>query len=303
LLEKVRKTILRTGYPLELEIGVTARRKGWITFHSVAYESHDGAGLRELDLLAFKQIHQRRIELRVSCKSSVNKQFVFFTRDMSGYLRAGDVKVTPVVDDRESARRLFAALAPLPFYSGPREVVNYTVLAGDNVDRDARVLLRDALMSTLSSLHYRILPNGLLDDERGTAYFFVVVLRGAMYEASYDESANDMRVEECKYARWTGRIAVPKSYTALMIPDAEGNDVPFFQAMHYFGDFVSVEFVKDTYFSEYLDKVDAAFVGLSPDAVSVLGKPWISENFPKTVIRMPRIGQALGGQERRRATG
>lgn len=292
LLGKVKKAILRTGFPLELEVGAMLRRAGWVAFHTVEYTHPGSEDLRELDLLAFKLVHERRVELRISCKSSVNKQFVFFTRDRTLRIKTGDLKITPVTDSRDARQRIPEVLSRLPLFSEVTEAVNYTVLSGENVDREARALLRDALMSTVCSVHHRLLPwGGLLDDERGTVYLFIVVLRGQMYEARYDETGSEMCVSECDYVRWKGRLAIPREYYKLTVSDPDGKQVPFGDVMYWFGDRICVEFVRDTALPRYLARVEEAFRVLSPEDLTLLGKPWRPENFPRTVRPSPKLSR------------
>jgi hypothetical protein len=289
LLNKVRKTLQGSGYPLELELAAIARKKGWVVFHASEYEDPETGKYRELDLTLYKLIHERRVEIRISCKSSVNKQFVFFTHDRTRYIPMGELKCTPLVADFQWKRKIRAALSGLPLFSHPRGTINYSVLSGDRSDREARALLRDALMSVVTSAHHRLLPNQLLDDERGMACFFTVVLRGAMFEAYYDEEQKEIAVSESDYAVWHGMIPVPEKYWKMKISDASGNAIPFADAFYWFGSSLHVEVVRDTSFVEYLEKIELAFTKLTPLQQTLFGKGWSDENFPKTVRPAPSL--------------
>lgn len=289
LLQKVSKAIEATGFPLELETAAIARRHGWHDFHSVQYPDPDTQKIRELDLLMYKIINGRRIELRVSCKSSTNKQFVFFSRQDTYIHNLGDLKITPVCDNIDERRAVPDALKPLRFYAHGRRAVNYTVLAGDKLDRDAKALLRDALLSVTTSIHYRILPTSLMIDPRGTVYLFLVVLRGRMFDARYDEATNKMAVSESNYARWNEAISIPPSYRNMTVTDAEGRKVPFGNALYWFGSDLHVEVIKDDLFGTYLQEVESAFSNLEPDKYVTFGKPWTPENFPKAIGPRPSL--------------
>jgi hypothetical protein len=180
-------------------------------------------------------------------------------------------------------------LKPLRFFSHPRRAVNYTVLTGDKVDREAKALLRDGLMSVVTSIHHRILPNALMFDRRGTIYVFVVVLRGRLFEARFEETSNRILVEEAEYAQWRGLIPLPRHYYKLTIPDGEGRPVPFGNAVYWFGTDLHVEFVKDTLFESYLRDLERAFGKLDPDASPIFGKAWTRDNFPKVVGPPPSL--------------
>jgi hypothetical protein len=295
LRSKVEKALRGSGYPLELEVAAAANRKGWVVFHACEYEDPETGKIRELDLLLYKKIHNRRIEIRISCKSSTNKQFVFFTHDRTRYIPMGELKCTPLVADVQWRRSVRKALESLPLFSHPSGAINYTVLSGEKPDRDARTLLREALMSVVTSTHYRLLPNELLDDERGTAYFFTVVLRGSMFEAKYDETSKEIAVADTSYAVWSGKISIPERYWKMKVLDAKGDLVPFADAFYWFGSHLHVEFVRDTSLESYLDTIENAFRNLTPSQQRLFGKDWSDENFPKTVRPMP----SLSGKRRK----
>jgi hypothetical protein len=174
-------------------------------------------------------------------------------------------------------------------FSHPWGAVNYTVLTGSSPDREARSLLRDAIMSCVNSTHYRLLPSNLLFDARGTVYCFVVVLRGEMYSAHYSEAMQDMVVDGCDYAVWRGRIPIPNHYLSLNIPDVDGKPVPFGDALYWFGDHVQIEIVRDTAFGSHLEGIERAFQRLTPQEAELFGKPWTRENFPKAVGPAPTL--------------
>jgi len=291
LLSKVKKAIAATGYPLELEIAAKARRLGWIPFHSVSYEDPESGKLRELDLLVYKIVRARRIELRISCKSSLDKQFVFFTRPRGHLPGACDLKFTPVVDDHERRSQIRECLASMRFFSEAREAANYTVVSGKDSPREARALLRDALLSSITSIHDRILPRGLLFDPRGTLYFFLVVARARMFESWFEEETAGMETREIDYVQWSGKYDVPTSYYGLTIPDVHGNNVPFGDVMYWFSDWIRVEILRDSYFETYLRELESHFAMLDDDTLVLFGKPWSAENFPRLVKGPPGIGR------------
>ena len=128
LIKQIEKAVSTTGYPLELEVGALLEQKGWFPFHSVEYQDPFTKKTRELDLLAYKLVNNRRIELRISCKSSANKQFVFFTRKKNSTIWLNDIKITPVSDNWDDNATIPVPLIKLPFFNYERETVNYTVV-------------------------------------------------------------------------------------------------------------------------------------------------------------------------------
>jgi len=286
---KVLEAVAKTGYPLELQIASVASRAGWTPFHAIQYADAETKVHRELDLLIYKQINERRIEMRISCKSSINKQFVFFNIDRRNYIPFGDIKCTPVVADVEPSEAVRNALISLPMFNEPLEAVNYTVVSGNNPDRNSRSLLHEALMSVLACVHYRLIPAHLLLDERGSVYLFVVVLKAPMFNFSLDSSTGEGIVKETPYAHWRGKFSMPDHYHQMQVLNPEGRRVPLANVMYWFGDKIHVEILRDTYFGEYLQIVEAGFNALTPNQLRLFGKPWRAEHFPKIVGPPPPI--------------
>jgi hypothetical protein len=288
LLQKIKKTIEQSGYPLELQTGTVLERNGWVPFHSVEYFEPDAKILRELDILAYKIINGRRVELRISCKSSVNKQWVFFTTE-KGLITPSDFKFTPVLPDHKRRWEIPSALKGLRFFSEQKEAINYTVLTGTNVDREGRSLLRDAILSSVSSIYHGPIPGGLLFDQRGTIYLFLVVFRGKLYEATLDKITNNLVIQESEYAQWRGSFRITDKYRTIKIKNSEGGLVPFVDALVWFGSKFRVEIISDSYLETYLKDVERVFSNLGKHKIEIFGKDWSEKNFPTALNDWPSL--------------
>jgi hypothetical protein len=289
LLEKLKKAILQSGYPLELQAGAILEKYGWTCFHSVEYVNPETNTLRELDIFAYKIIRGRRIELRISCKTSINKQWVFFTKDTSRHLDTFILKFTPVSDDHNSQWQIPLALKNLRFFSENKESVNYTVFTGTNVDREGRSLLRDAILSSLNSIYVYLIPDRLLFDARGTLHFFLVLYRGKMYEANLNEDKTEMNIQDCNYIQWSGRFNISDKFSDIKIPNQQGKPVNFADALYWFRDRFRVEIISDTYFESYLRQTEEVFKQLSEEELNLFGKEWNEENFPQNLSPYPKL--------------
>jgi hypothetical protein len=289
LLEQVKKAIEATGYPLELEIGAILEKKGWTPFHSIEYKDPFTKKNRELDILAFKLINDRRIELRISCKSSSNKQFIFFTRKRKPIIWLNDLKSTPVFDDWDRQGNIPRSLVKLPFFSYESETVNYTVVSGAKADKESRTLLKDALFSAVNSIYHRILPDSLLFDQRGTIYFFLTILKGQMFDASYEIGGAKTVVNNCKYAQWDCNIPIPDDYCEKEVFDEDKNKFPFSDVLYWFGESIRVEIISLDFFVQYLEMIEKAFEKLNASELMIFGKDWSSENFPRNLELPPQF--------------
>jgi hypothetical protein len=281
LLKKVVEGIKQTGYPLEQRVGHCLRQYGWIPFHAVTYWEPKEKTQRELDILAYKNIQDRRIELRISCKRSSSKQWVFFTEEKGDRDFGTLLKVLPVSDNRARYLKIPAVLARLPFFSHDRIAINYTALGGNKDDKDAKSLLRGGLLSSLTSVYEDAYPHNLLFDQRGKIILFVVVFDGFMFESFFDPHKQEDHVSEIAYAQWDTKLRLAR--VCDNIADQNGIPVPLSDVMYWFSDRFRVEVLTWNHLPNYLASLDAVFSGLDANALRLFGQPWTQKNFPKIV--------------------
>lgn len=281
LVKKITEGIRNTGYPLEQRVGHCLQSRGWHPFHAVSYWEPKQGTQRELDILAYKIIQERRIELRISCKRSVSKQWVFFTEDASRYVEtSSDLKITPIPDHPDTFRRRHETLKDLPFFKHKRRAINFTALAGDKMDKEAKSLMRDGLLSAISSVYHRIYPHHLFGDVRGHLYLFVTVFDGLMFESFYDPQREQDQVIEINYAQW--RTLFPLETRWKSITNDAGRRVLLANVLFWFSEIFRVEVMTWNHFPNYLEEVERAFAGVQQTDLNVIGMPWKDEFFPRT---------------------
>ena len=278
--KKIADAVARSGYPLEQRVGHLLELKGWHSFYCINYTDPSSGSERELDILAYKIIQERRIELRISCKRSLSKPWILFTENAEKYLKSGSVlKVTPVLSDINKYKQTLAALKNLKFFSHSRRAINFTVFSGKDLNNDARTLMKDGLYSCLTSVYDRLFPWGLLNDQRGTIYFFVTVFDGLLFESYYDAHTDKDEVTQIDYGQWEKRFQL--HHVTDEISDANGRKVPLSSVLYYFSDWFKVEIVTWSYFSEYIEQMEKTFESLTKPQLELFGLPWRTENFPR----------------------
>jgi len=287
LKSNIKKAIQNSGYPLEQRVGRFLTKQGWHPFHSVNYTDPISGKERELDILAYKLINERRIELRISCKRSASKPWIFFTEDSSRYrIMTDTLKRTPVRESKD--KEILELLGDLRFFKHERRAMNFTTLSEKDFNNEARALVKDGIYSSINSVHHRIFPRELLFDERGTIYFFITLFDGNMFESYYDEKDDDDIVNEIEYTQY--QVKYPLVYDRNQtIPDESGRLVPLGNVMYWFSEWFNVEIVKWSIFGNYLKEIENAFGKLNEDQIQTFGKSWKQENFPKLVGKAPKI--------------
>jgi hypothetical protein len=286
LTTRIKHAVKNSGYPLEQRVGYLLEQKGWHPFHSVCYQDPVMCKDRELDVLAYKLIRERRIELRISCKRSIAKPWVLFTEDATRYYIHGNtLKVTPVSSKLGRYRRICEVLSDLPFFSHSRRAINFTTFSGKDFSNDARSLVKDGLYSALNSVYHNLFPHALMIDPRGSVTLFLVILDGRLFESFYNVEGDDDEVREIEYGQWDTKLAL--NSTVESIKDAQGRKVAVADARYWFSDWFRVEIVTWPFFPRYLDLVEESFEKLKEEDLSLFGLPYRPENFPKAIGPRP----------------
>jgi hypothetical protein len=279
LLNRIEKFLETTGYPFEQRVAHFLREQGWSVQNSIDYEIPPSQP-RELDILAYKNINDRRVELRISCKQSKDKHWIFFTEQNHFIVFGSNLKFTPVHPDIEVYRELPTLLNKLPLFNYDRRVTNFTAFS-EKKDSDARALIKDGLYSTLNSVHHRLYPD-LTCDQRGTIYLFITLFNGLMFESYYDQELDSNVIKEINYTQWNTTLKLPKEYVELIRYD--GEYVEAFPVYRNFDDDFVVEIIQWDYFKTYLEQVESVFSNLPAEVINIFGSPYTFDFFPHAIM-------------------
>jgi len=82
-IEKIRRLILKSGYPTEIEVGNILRKSGWLVGNQWPYKDKATGKIRTIDVLAMRmrlQAPKLGLLLLVECKKGENHDWVFYTQ-------------------------------------------------------------------------------------------------------------------------------------------------------------------------------------------------------------------------------
>ncbi len=83
-IKKIREYILKSGFPLEIEIGKILRKNGWIVGNQWPYIDKESGKIRSADVFAMKmrlQPPKFGVTLLVECKKGLKHDWVFHTQE------------------------------------------------------------------------------------------------------------------------------------------------------------------------------------------------------------------------------
>jgi hypothetical protein len=82
-IKKIREYIMKSGYPLEIEIGGILRKNGWLVINQWPYFDKETKKVRTVDILAMKTNSlstKLGLPLLIECKKSEKHEWVFHTQ-------------------------------------------------------------------------------------------------------------------------------------------------------------------------------------------------------------------------------
>ena len=84
-LEKYRQGVMKTGFPLEFQVGKAFQRHGWSAINSKYYVDDVQGDAREIDVIAYKVMVLNGVEICTvviaSCKKSDEKAWALIAQD------------------------------------------------------------------------------------------------------------------------------------------------------------------------------------------------------------------------------
>ncbi len=83
-IDRVRKRVLESGFPSEIEVGNILRKDGWLIGNQWPYRDKASNKIRPIDILAMKfslQPPKLAISLLIECKKRLKGQWIFHTQE------------------------------------------------------------------------------------------------------------------------------------------------------------------------------------------------------------------------------
>jgi len=78
-MSRIKKDILKSGMPLEIEISAILRQSGWFVIQQAAYMDRDKEEVRSIDIVAMRTKDKKTLVLIVECKKSEREIWTFHT--------------------------------------------------------------------------------------------------------------------------------------------------------------------------------------------------------------------------------
>ena len=261
LIQKIKRGIGKTGFPLEMEIGDILRSREWFVVHSHYYVDPEEFIFRECDIRACKIIEGIQCHLFIACKHSTDTQWVFFVPTQYSYTFSG-LKYLPIRVEFELPLPTTKVFDLLPVRSpSTSTALNMSIFKGDE-PQTKQYDFRSALFSVTKAL--LAMASQSLTTKARNIYLPVIVFDGPIFIVRKEKGT---RVEESSHV-------VYKHFAPLNLWGLSARQLgsPFYKdilgAKEILGDYYLIEILAVNHVEAWLKKLE--------DAISVIGKSDLS---------------------------
>ncbi|MAZ67166.1 hypothetical protein CL652_00085 [bacterium] len=178
--DKVRRSLVKTGFPFEMEIAEFLQRKGYEVEVNEYFLDLEGGKKREIDIVAFKIVDKVRVNLVIECKHSLQDAWVFICSDKKPARYFAYLMHEPSAYELRKSR-LFSHMQALdhdvPLAQNYICLKKHTLKKGDQLQIDECVL-------KLPKAAFDIASRG--NNHKKNLYFPLAVFSGQMFFAKYD---------------------------------------------------------------------------------------------------------------------
>ncbi|UKS64699.1 hypothetical protein [Rossellomorea marisflavi] len=209
LKNKLMEDILKTGFPLEMEITQTLRENDWAVRNGSYYIDKDEDKGREIDIIATKHIVNEIEEtgfsrevvfsLIIEIKKTEGKPWVFFTSEAEGSIE----KILPI-DVAIAGFKTQSYLLMRMFRENSHQIHTrigrnfYVGFSGNGGRDDIYKALSSVIKATRHSLENSVAAGNKGGDELFYYYEPVVVIKGNLFEVYIDDEGKQV-LEEADY--------------------------------------------------------------------------------------------------------
>lgn len=272
LINKIKKGIIKSGFPLELKIGSLLEKNNWAYSINNLYEDFETGKFRESDISAQKIVNGITINLYIECKKSTEKQIILYSprnRKISAFMNLW-LKLFPKLKAQNeksySIRDILSEFSSLPYFD--KEIPfskSIIVTKGDSVTSDNVSYLSSINGMIKNSIHdYN---TTYLEDEFRNVYFYLLVFDGLIFQLS-NSKKEDFELKEIEYGQleFEYHFNFESKYYSGLHDD-------LVRSASIFGNKYVVEFINPRLFESHINKLEDIISKVNVKKLDGWGKP------------------------------
>jgi len=260
LIEKVKKALIDSGFPLEMKIAKILRQKDWSVSVGRRYEDFETNMLREIDIVGEKSINGIRVHLFAECKKSDNKQLVLYAPNITKSLirLLNPVKYFPKLEKNSHGykmeKKLLEAFSQMPLMNEAVPVSNNIIFTkGEKVEQN-----NDSFFSALNGLlKYSIISgsDGYISTEFQIIFLHGLIYDGVIYQVK-ESNSDEFNIEEVAYGQYEFR------YKFKFPKESIGAISDIVNTSRFFSHSNVIEILHPTHMELYIDTIEKSLLGI-----------------------------------------
>lgn len=272
LLNKIKSGLIKSGFPLELNIAQKLKQRDWAYSIGNSYLDFETYKLREIDIVAEKNINGFHVNLIVECKKSEKDQLILYqtsSREKTGkniffstWLKCFP-KITFARDSGYKEKNIISAFKDLPLCDETQHFAKNIIFSnGDNIKQD-----NTSFFSSLNSIIKKSIlagSDGYVETGFRILFLHVVIYDGFILKIlpNKDEIFDLVEVQYGQY-EFEYKFSFPTGTNKHIIED-----------VIMFGEKFIIEIMTPEYFDGYIDKVTHTIESIDKDLLEGWGEDW-----------------------------
>lgn len=272
LTTKIKKGIIKSGFPLEMKTSKILRTKGWNHSMSNYYLDFETNVYREYDIHAEKNINGIEINLFIECKKSDEKQVVLYSPQNKKFRPFMDLyfksfpKLQPYINNIAIQKNVNDAFNGLQLFDRNYRLANGLIFCrGEKVEQD-----NSAFFNSLQGLIKQSIMSGfdgLIETDYRMIFLYLLVYDGFIYELAPSDS-DDFSLKEIEY----GQYSIEYHFKPQI--NFDNLNQAFYQHILKYGTSFIIEILKPSFLNEYLDKIERVISKVDKKKLAGWGKDW-----------------------------
>ena len=279
LINKIRRGLIKSGFPLEMQISKILNNNGWAHSMCNYYLDFESDMYREYDIHAEKKINGIDVMLFIECKKSEEKQIVLYSPKNTKFLPFMDIyfKAFPKMPDYKEyipdQKKQKDAFIELPIFDKQFRLSNGIIFCkGDKIEQDNSSFfgsINGLIKQSIIASH-----DGLIETDFRMIFLYLLIYDGLIFELAPSEE-DDFSLNEIEYGQYSFEYHFKPKVDFDIINQA------FVQHLAKFGTNFMIEFMKPSFLINYLSNIEHVISNVDKNKLTRWGMDWPEVKIPK----------------------
>lgn len=274
LINKIKKGIIKSGFPLEMRISNILSKQGWRYSMNSLYADFETGKYRESDIVAEKTINGISVHLIIECKKSEETQLILYSPRITDTTLFQGIwlKAFPRIDMSEpggikATFNLEKTFSDLPMFNKNIPISKGIIFSkGEKIEQD-NVSFFSSVNGMLKK-GVNVCDDGYLETNFRIVFFYIVVYDGIILQLRNSGEENFI-LNETVYGKYDFEYHFPMNYK---------NSGDIEQIIKKMGLKYMIEFMKPEFFEGHILNLEQKIQGIDKLSLKEWGEDWPTYN-------------------------